>query len=705
MAVYEAAQYSQWTASCFDWPSDLQNPYYYCAVISFTSYLMTAWAIRKSYEGDGRSINNVLDRSFRLLLQGSFLVVLMFFCGGGLVLAAWMRNQLMAGVQGAANESTFAIIEVMLFVFSFVVVIFSLAVMLVAGLGQKAAESNELRKAKSIAEHANAAKSDFLASMSNEIRTPINAVLGMNEMILRESLQARDLLPPEREVIRSIFNNICTYSGNIESAGNNLLSIINDILDFSKIEAGKIELVPGPYKLSSVLNDVSNMILFRANNKGLAFQVDVDDTLPDNLYGDEVRVRQIITNILSNAVKYTDKGSVRLIVGRKEKAKDGLLPLEIAVADTGIGIREENRIRLFSKFERMDLAHNSTVEGTGLGLAITKSLVDLMGGSIQVESTYGKGSTFTLCIPQKVLSEEHVGNFREKFELSMKMAKARRESFRAPDAHILVVDDTRMNITVVESLLRDTRIKLDGVLSGEEAIDLCKRIRYDLILMDQRMPVMDGTEALHRIRAEGVNRDTPVICLTADAVTGAKERYLSLGFTDYLTKPVDSYSLEQKLLSLLPQEKIQHVLEQPAALPQETTDFSALTVGGIQSELGLQLCHKDKDLYLSVITEFCRGSEARQRALQTALDSRDWLQYGIHVHALKSSAKLLGAVDLSELAGMLEKEADSGQGAEILSGHPRLIDLYNKAVEAASSFVTDDYDADEDPDILEFDPE
>lgn len=169
-------------------------------------------------------------------------------------------------------------------------------------------------------------------------------------------------------------------------------------------------------------------------------------------------------------------------------------------------------------------------------------------------------------------------------------------------------------------------IKLDGVLSGEEAIDLCQRIRYDLILMDQRMPVMDGTEALHHIRTAGVNRDTPVICLTADAVTGAKERYLSLGFTDYLTKPVDSYSLEQKLLSLLPQEKIQNVLIQPAALPQETTDFSALTVGGIQSELGLQLCHKDKDLYLSVITEFCRGSEARQRALQTALDSRDWLQ-------------------------------------------------------------------------------
>ena len=454
-----------------------------------------------------------------------------------------------------------------------------------------------------------------------------------------------------------------------------------------------------------MLNDVSNLILFRANTKGLDFQVEVDGTLPDDLFGDEVRVRQIITNLLTNAVKYTNDGSVRLIVNREGGEDTGSLTLCIAVKDTGIGIREEDRVRLFSKFERMDLSHNSTVEGTGLGLAITKSLLDLMGGTIQVESTYGKGSTFTMRIPQKILSDEPVGNFREKFERSMKQASARRESFRAPEAHILVVDDTRMNITVVEGLLRDTEIELDGVLSGEEAIELCRRIRYDVILMDQRMPKMDGTEAMRRIRAEGMNRDTPVICLTADAVTGAKERYLAVGFTDYLTKPVDGYSLEQKLLAHLPEEKVRHTLSQPAARPAEARDFSALRSGGIESDDGLRLCQNDEALYLSLIDEFVRSAEPRKRVLQTALDTRDWQQYGIHVHALKSSAKVLGAAELSELAAMLEKAADSGHGAEILSAHPRLMKLYDNATAACAAFTPDADSEAEEPDILEFDPE
>ena len=251
MILFALSEFGLWTASCFDWPSDLLNPYYYCSIFCFATYVGMAWAIRKTYEASGIVESNAMDRGFQLLLQVTFLLVLLLFCGGGLVLGAWMRDRLMAGTQGAVTDSTYEIIEVMLFIFSFVVVLFSLAIMMVAGLSQKAAESNELRKAKSIAEHSNAAKSDFLASMSHEIRTPINAVLGMNEMILRESLQARDLLPRERETIRNIFSKICAYSGNIESAGNNLLSIINDILDFSKIEAGKIELVPGP--ISSAL--------------------------------------------------------------------------------------------------------------------------------------------------------------------------------------------------------------------------------------------------------------------------------------------------------------------------------------------------------------------------------------------------------------------------------------------------------------------
>lgn len=427
-------------------------------------------------------------------------------------------------------------------------------------LRQQAVESDRLREKMRAAEMANAAKSEFLANMSHEIRTPINAILGMNEIVLRESLQARDLPAGEQGDTRAVFGDICRYAGDIDSAGNSLLGIINDILDFSKIEAGKIEIFSAPYKLSSVLNDVSNMILFRARSKELDFQVEVDETIPDTLNGDEIRVRQIITNILTNAVKYTERGSVRLIVSAAsgERCVGEKLGLVVCVRDTGIGIREEDIAKLFAKFERVDLERNSSVEGTGLGLAITKNLLDLMGGTIEVKSIYGVGSAFTITIPQTVVSVEPVGNFREKFEQSVLAAKAKKDSFRAPDARILIVDDTRMNLTVAAGLLKNTGIGIDTAGGGEEAIKLAQSVPYDLILMDQRMPIMDGTEAMRCIRAQedGANRTTPMICLTADAVSGARERYLAQGFTDYLTKPIDSAALEKMLVKYLPAEKV-----------------------------------------------------------------------------------------------------------------------------------------------------
>ena len=405
-------------------------------------------------------------------------------------------------------------------------------------------EANDaLKEERERADAANRYKSDFLANMSHEIRTPINAVLGMNEMILRESRETATL----------------SYAENVERAGRSLLAIINDILDFSKIESGRMEIVNAPYRLSSVLNDVSNMILFRAREKNLSFDVFVDEGLPDNLYGDEVRVRQIMTNLLNNAVKYTKAGSVKLTVEETYVVgKENEVELIIMVEDTGMGIRREDMNKLFGKFERMDQEKNKTVEGTGLGLAITKNLVEMMDGSIHVESEYGEGSLFTVCLPQAVISPEPIGNFRGTLHKTTREKGAYRETFHAPDAHVLVVDDTELNLTVICGLLKETKLQITTAGSGAEAVALAEKTPFDLILMDQRMPGMDGVEAQMKIRvqANGCNCKTPIICLTADAVQGARERYLAEGFTDYLTKPVEIMSLEAALMEHLPQEKM-----------------------------------------------------------------------------------------------------------------------------------------------------
>lgn len=426
---------------------------------------------------------------------------------------------------------------------------------------RQAYEARALKIEKEAADNANKAKSDFLAEMSHEIRTPINAVLGMNEMVIRESDQAAAGSGLSDQVAREAFENISKYSRTLERAGRNLLSIINDILDFSKIEAGRIDIAEKTYRLSSVLSDVSNMVYFRAREKGLDFTVEVDKTVPDLLIGDELRVRQVLTNILNNAVKYTNSGSVRMTVkGEPGEAvyAGGNVTIVAAVSDTGIGIKEEDIDKLFSKFQRVDLDNNSTVEGTGLGLAITQSLLDIMGGSVSVESEYGRGSTFTIRLPQKVAAAETMGDFREKFEKSLLEHKTSGGTLRAPGARILVVDDTPINITVVKGLLKDTGIHIDTSGKGEEAAELARVNPYDVIMMDQRMPGMDGTEALKRIRrqVDGANRDTPVICLTADALIGAKKRYVDAGFTDYLAKPVNGAELEAILIRYLPSDKV-----------------------------------------------------------------------------------------------------------------------------------------------------
>lgn len=577
--------------------------------------------------------------------------------------------------------------------------------------------SEQLTEAKAAAEHANTAKSEFLASMSHEIRTPINAVLGMNEMILRESLQARDQASKDRPEIRTYLTNITNYAGNIDSAGKNLLAIINDILDFSKIESGKMEITDANYKFSSVLNDISNVVSFRAKDKGLDFIINVDKDLPDGLFGDELRIRQIMTNLLGNAVKYTKEGSVTLYVGKDKDSvvEEGkIMNLIISVKDTGIGIRKEDINKLFEKFERVDLKQNSTVEGSGLGLAITKNLLALMNGTINVESVYGEGSTFTVVLPQKVVSTEAVGDFKTKFEKSVQESKVYRESFRAPDAHILIVDDTRMNLLVAVGLLKKTQMDIDTAASGLEAIELAKTIKYDLILMDQRMPGMDGTETMKHIKElpNCINSDTPFICLTADAVSGARKHYLEEGFTDYLTKPIDSKALEKTLMKYIPEDKIIIVSQdgnEPVVDDQklkQEDEFASMKSAGIDPDVGLRFCQDDKDLYKSILSDYAQTSNEKINKIVDAYNKEDWKNYGINVHALKSTSKTIGAEKLSEKAQRLELAANEGNGDKIHKEHDIMMAQYKEVVEAIrSSGFAAQPDAKKEEDILEFNPD
>ncbi len=391
---------------------------------------------------------------------------------------------------------------------------------------------------------ANEAKSSFLSNMSHEIRTPINAILGMNEMILRESTEASTL----------------TYSQNIKTAGNTLLGIVNDILDFSKIEEGKMNIVPVDYDLLAILKDLVNMIRIKLDAKKLKLILDFDNNTPRLLHGDEIRIKQIITNILTNSAKYTERGNVTFRVSYEKKASEpDSVMLNVSVKDTGIGIKPADMDKLFSKFDRIEENRNRNIEGTGLGMSITKELLEMMGSSLHVSSVYGAGSEFSFTIKQTVVSWEPLGNFEEEAqEESKEEVKEYKQKFEAPDANILVVDDNNMNLLVFTRLLKQTKVKIDTAKSGDEAISMIFKKKYDVIFLDHMMPEKDGVQVLKELKEGPVNpnMETPYICLTANAITGARDEYIKAGFDDYLAKPVNPKELEEMLFCHLPKEKI-----------------------------------------------------------------------------------------------------------------------------------------------------
>ncbi len=402
--------------------------------------------------------------------------------------------------------------------------------------------TRQLISLKEEAERANAAKSIFLAHMSHEIRTPINAVLGMNEMILRESCS----------------DTIKDYARNIQNAGKILLSIINDILDLSKIESGQMEIVEKDYHLGKMLIDIENMVTMRAEENSLALHIQANPMLPEALHGDEQRIKQCIINFLTNSLKYTREGQVTLQVDFTDKDKD-TIDLRIIVTDTGIGIEEDKLAILFEPFVRLDRSKNEHIEGTGLGLSITKKLIDRMEGRLSVESVYGRGSVFSFTLPQKVAGPDLLGDYKEKLRRVAERESAR-EEFTAPGARILAVDDNRVNITVARGLLRRLKVQFDSATSGQECLDKFAKNDYDIILLDHMMPVMDGVQTLHRMQeTERFRQNAPaVIAMTANAVIGAREKYLEEGFTDYLSKPIDHKSLEEMIRAYLPEEMIRY---------------------------------------------------------------------------------------------------------------------------------------------------
>ena len=529
------------------------------------------------------------------------------------------------------------------------------------------------KRSQQEAEAANMAKSSFLANMSHEIRTPINAILGMNEMILREE---------KDPAIRG-------YAGNIQASGNSLLSIVSDVLDISKIESGKLEIIPVDYEVNSLISDCCNLAAGRAKAKELELLVECADNVPMKLCGDETHIRQIIMNLLTNAVKYTEKGTVKLIVSGR--FTDGGFVLKVDVSDTGIGIAEENLPQLFTQFQRFDLQRNLNIEGTGLGLSIVKRLCDLMSGTITARSVLGSGSTFTVELPQKVVDSTPCGGVNLNYS-----AGAEHEyhhSFEAPEAKILAVDDLPVNLLVIANLLKETRIKIDTAGSGRECLDKCSQQKYDLILMDHMMPEMDGVLTFEKLHGDksSPNFETPVIMLTANALAGMREQYMDVGFADYVSKPVRGAKLEEAIRRNLPESLIKPASpEIPAeAVSTEPSGFADIcgAVPELNVNAALQYCCGSAELLNDLLHDFTENDHFSD--LKAAFEEKRWEDYRRHAHSLKSTSLMIGLTGLSERARASELALKGGCTEFAELNHDSLIEEYSALLGKIKDYLKD----------------
>lgn len=537
-----------------------------------------------------------------------------------------------------------------------------------------------------MADSANRAKSEFLANMSHEIRTPINAILGMNEMILREA--------EDDEIIE--------YSTNIQTSGRTLLSLINSILDFSKIEDGKMEILPVSYDMALFINNVVNSISESAKEKGLQFTTDIDETLPSVLVGDDVRFNQIVMNLLTNAVKYTEKGKVILTI--KDGGRDGdVINIVTKVIDTGIGIREEDMGKLFESFSRLEEKRNRNIEGTGLGMAIVAKLLDMMGSKLNVESVYGAGSVFSFTLQQKIEDDSPIGDYVERFRSGIR-GESRESEIHIKDAKVLVVDDNEMNIKVAKNLMKIYDIIPDTATSGEEAIEKIRSKVYNVVFLDHMMPKMDGIETLKKLKEERlITGKMKVIALTANAVVGAKESYLKEGFDDYLSKPIETERLEKLLLKYIPEQMVTRVEKKenetillefaPKKKGEEDSNTSnddwkaRLKEAGISVEDGLKYCAGNSDFYHEILEDYVDNCQTKSEELNGYLADKSWESYRILAHSIKSSSKTIGAASVFPLAKRMEDAAKNKEEEYIIGHHDELIKQYKAMADVIDKVI------------------
>lgn len=530
----------------------------------------------------------------------------------------------------------------------------------------KIIEQNHLMKRLVLqTEDANRAKTNFVSNMSHEIRTPMNSIVGITEILLRSHHS-----PKEQE-----------YLLNIQSSGRVLLTIINDVLDCSKMESGKMQLFDEPYDTFSLFHDLKISMENRIANCPLELIYDIDPDIPCTLKGDMGRIRQIITNLVNNAIKYTEKGSIRFTVRVRQKNADKVM-LYYAVEDTGIGIRKEDQKILFDAFQRVEMDRNRYVEGTGLGLTISQNLVNMMGGVIEVESEYGKGSRFFFTIEQTIIDPTPVSAVNYNGQKDNVTEKEAECLFIAPEAHILLVDDNELNLVVAKELLKPLRMQIDTAENGLQAVKMVRGSQYDLVLMDHMMPVMDGIEAAKAIRAlpEDKYQKLPIIALTANAMVDARKEFLNAGMNGFVAKPIDFARICNQLKLWLPKDLVRDVPKEEAKklLADDLSDREIQPEDpqmGFSFEEGVNHCGS-KAALMKTIRIFYRTIDSKANKIEQCLKEGLISDYVIEVHALKSSALLIGAVPLSEAAKELEDYGKQGKTEVLEEKTPDVLTLY-----------------------------